>query len=108
MTNRVANKNARSYVQSRKEFTGSNLFGVRKDGLYAVCSFGLHWPLFIYDFQTRTWFENTDRYSQTTSKHRGQVHPHCETKPLSVEQMCRLYELGSYHQLAKDRLKCAA
>ena len=65
---RVANKDAALYVNNRDEFTGSNTYGeqVTRD-MYAVFSYGAHFPMYIYHFGE--WFGNSDKYSPSTSKH---------------------------------------
>jgi len=87
MSNRVANKDARRYVQDRLPFEGSNTFGRwdNKGSRYVVYSYGSHWPLFIYT--ENKWYENADRRSVSTSKHRTQLHPLCETEKHPVEDM---------------------
>jgi hypothetical protein len=82
---RVANANARSYVKKRVEFQGSNAFArelhTDHSTLYVVYSYGEHFPMFIAetdnDNVTR-WYANQDRFSMTTTKHWGQLHPHVE------------------------------
>lgn len=89
---KISNKNARPYVKARKPFKGSNLSGccrtlpgVPETEVYVVYSYG-YWPLFIH--VDGTWFENTDRYSVTTSKHRNQTHPHvADTVQLPNDRM---------------------
>lgn len=97
---RTTNNKCRKYVQSRALFQGSNLFSVIKGRLYIVYSYGEHWPLFVHDGRTGVWYENQDKYSQSTAKHRSQTHPYTptqsmscgalrvmvETEPLTVEQ----------------------
>lgn len=89
---RIANKNASSYVRQRREFKGSNLFGTRLDDRYVVYSYGEHWPLFIH--VDGVWFENQDKYSCTTSTHRTQIHPRVDTIKLSTEQMISIAQKG--------------
>ena len=79
-TPRISGQRARPYVQERKPFTNSNgqLFGRYEAPLiYVVYSYDDHWPLFVHD--GFGWYENEDKISPTTSKHRTQTHPHCET-----------------------------
>ena len=80
----VPNRSARQYVRNREEFRNRtrepSLYAVDHGPIYVVYSYGPHWPLFIYNKETRVWVENTDRYSVTTSRHRSQAHPH----PLGV------------------------
>lgn len=81
---RTANRNARDYVRNGVPFTNHNgqLFGRwETPTLYVVFSYGEHWPLFAWD--NGDWYENEDKYSVTTSKHRTQAHPHCDTIPAS-------------------------
>jgi len=87
MKTKTSNKNARTYVQSFKPFKGSNTFGItigNGDG-YAVYSYGTHFPLFVY--LNGQWFENGERYSVSTSKHRSQLHPLAETQKVSTSDL---------------------
>jgi len=104
MSKRVANKDARSRVQKREEFEGSNTFGVWKytpddAERYVVYSYGLHWPLFIYE--AGKWYENDDRYSRTTTQHRSQLHPLCQTEKHPVEDMKDIALLGVANWMAR-------
>lgn len=101
--NLIANRDARTYVAMRQPFQGANLYGqnerVLQHGelpvlLYAVYSYGPHFPLFVYDVRTSTWYENEDRYSVTTSKHRSQAHPLADTVKLSTAALQRLIQTG--------------
>lgn len=73
---RVAGWKARPYVQAKQPFRNHNnqLFARWETPLlYVVYSYGDHWPLFAWDgFE---WYENEDKVSPTTSKHRSQTHP---------------------------------
>lgn len=89
---RVANKDARAYVQQRKPFQGSNTYGACIEDRYVVYSFGAHFPLFVYD--DGRWFANSDRYSLTTTKHRGQLHPLTDCSLLPLSGMCDLADYG--------------
>lgn len=109
---KIANRDARKFVQQQHPFQGNNIFAQfhtqnNEDGTngpdmwYAVYSYGAHWPLFVW--ANGTWFENEDRHSVTTSKHRTQTHPHCPTVLLSTEWMKRLAR-GGYRAIAKERI----
>ena len=86
--NKTANKDCASYVTKREEFKGSNLFG-EWDGasdyfdisdtynLYIVYSYGRHFPIYLY--LNGVWYENTDKYSVSTSKHQTQARPEAST-----------------------------
>lgn len=95
MKTKTTNKNARRFVQHRSPFQGSNLYATYIKDLYAVFSYGEHFPLFIYDHTHNVWLENHDGYSMTTSKHRSQTHPHTKTIELTTEQMKAVLATGS-------------
>ena len=72
---RIANRDAREYVNKLIEFKGSNTFSKRTPNKYIVYSYGEHWPLFVFDISTNQWYGNNDKFSRTTSKHLSQLHP---------------------------------
>jgi hypothetical protein len=109
---RIANSKARGYVSSHKPFMGSNLFAkwlyptdtnpeVEDKGVYVVYSFGDHYPMFVY--AEGTWFENEDKFSRTTSKHKTQCRPTERTILLSTAWMKQLVAVG-YGGIAKQRI----
>jgi len=102
---KIANRDARQYVQRLHPFEGSNLFAQFRpegDGLrYIVYSYGHHWPLFVH--VNGTWFENVGKNSRTTAKHRTQTHPHQPTLMLSPDRMLQLAS-GGYQAIAKERV----
>jgi hypothetical protein len=106
MAKRITLNDVRSKVQNKRPFmtTNSTLFGSwygdSSTDRYVVHSYGDHWPLFIYVKSIDRWFENTDKYGVTTSKHHGKAHPHTETTGLSCDDM-RLLAIGGYKALAE-------
>ncbi len=73
----IANADARPYVARREPFKGNNLWGECRmtqgvlsthdyvdwedsSELYVVCSYGVHYPMWIYDFLTGQWFGDYD------------------------------------------------
>ena len=107
MSNYVPGTRARQYVQQKVNFTNSSgsFYAVHSYSLrqYVVYSYGPHWPLFIYSAITKTWYENTDRYGTTTSKHHGQAHPLTDTIGLCCADMKLLDQHGPM-ALTKHRL----
>ena len=94
MKNRIANKDAQEYVQKAEPFQGSNLFGEYDDlnegsnTPYVVYSYGYHFPMFIY--LGNSWYENSDKYSVSTSKQQSQTRPTMETVKLNTKDMKKL------------------
>lgn len=97
----------RQYVDRRVPFhtTNKQLFGYWcTSGVYAVFSYGQHWPLFVYEPKTTSWFANEDKYGTTTSKHYGKAHPFATpTTKLSCTAMKKLVAVG-YTALVEWRL----
>jgi hypothetical protein len=100
-------QNCRQYVERRVPFHTSNkqLFGYwAPSGVYAVFSYGQHWPLFVYEPTTSKWFANEDKYGTTTSKHYSKAHPFgVSVVMLSCNAMKQLVAQG-YTKLVEWRL----
>lgn len=100
----LTTRNARALVQVRKNFKAANIFGQNWGPLYVVYSYGTHWPLYIYDSLSDKWFENEDRYSTTTSKHRTLTRPNAKTLLRSCSWMKACIEAGGADLLEEQRL----
>jgi len=88
---KIANYKARNFVQSCRPFKGGSIFAdTLANGIYVVWSYGRHWPLFAR--LGDQWYENDDRYSVTTSKHRSQCHPLTETVKVSCADLLKIIE----------------
>lgn len=90
---RIANTEARRYVESCTEFEGSHIFAERSTRqelnqlkkaireainqpieIYAVYSYGHHFPM--YARINGQWYRNKDKYSVSTSRHQSQCNPY--------------------------------
>lgn len=99
----IANGKARAYVQGLELFKGSNTWsewyeqGMGNDIVkrYVVYSYRYNFPLFIYEPLSDTWYENSTKYSRTTTKHKTQLHPCVRTTPLCLEDMQVVQREGS-------------
>lgn len=96
---KTSNGKCRTHVQNREVFKANNIFAERSQSLngeatYTVYSYGYHFPLFVYHEPTGTWFENSNRYSVSTSKHRSQAHPLTQTIKANTHQLDKLLALG--------------
>lgn len=55
---------------------GTRIFGVwETDEIYAVYSYGKHFPMYVYDLGAETWFANHDKYSRSTTSHQRHAAP---------------------------------
>tara|TARA_R100001594_G_C3919884_1_gene235452 strand:+ start:266 stop:562 length:297 start_codon:yes stop_codon:yes gene_type:complete len=71
---KIANKNASEYTTDKLEFAGNNTFARWENGAYVVYSYGDHFPMYVY--RNNQWYENSDKYSITTSKQQTQCRPY--------------------------------
>ena len=100
---RIANKNAQEYVDRAEPFKGSNLFGEYEDSdegsntPYVVYSYGYHFPMFIY--LGNSWYENSDKYSVSTSKQQSQARPTMKTIKLNTEEMLDLLKKNTLERI---------
>ena len=102
-TVRTTNQDARQYVQSLTPFNGNNTYAryheansFRPTDLYIVYSYGEHYPMFIAETMdgVTKWYENSEKYSRTTSKQFGQLHPHTDTTRMTRLNMIRMSAHG--------------
>lgn len=89
---RTTMKQAASLVAAKKAFKASSVFAENKNNLYIVYSYGYHWPLFVYEYETSTWYENQDKFSPTTSKHASQLRPTANTVKIPLTMLKQLIE----------------
>ena len=73
---KIANRNGSEYTSKLVEFKGNNTFSEwKKEGCYVVYSYGYHFPMYVY--KRGEWYENSDKYSVSTSKQQTQLRPYC-------------------------------
>ena len=75
---RIANREARKYVQAKLPFKGSNLsadWEKHPAGEFYVVRSYWHWVMLAYHKEMEVWYENTTYASVTTRKHLTQAHP---------------------------------
>jgi hypothetical protein len=87
---KIANCAARQSVKELADFKGNNTYGEWIGEVYAVFSYGPHWPLFVN--KAGVWYENEDKYGTTTSKHRSQLHPHENTIKVTKDEIVFMVE----------------
>ena len=92
--NKIANKDAREYVNNKEHFTGSNMFAEWKGYTYTIYSYGTHFPMYVYDQVSNMWIGNLDKYSQSTSKQQSQARPNHVDKWVDTESLKQIVSNG--------------
>tara|TARA_Y100000401_G_scaffold48336_1_gene37561 strand:- start:427 stop:723 length:297 start_codon:yes stop_codon:yes gene_type:complete len=71
---RTSNSKCGEYVENKVEFKANNIFAESNGvSMYCVFSYGYHFPMYVY--LNGRWFENSDKYSVSTSKQQTQARP---------------------------------
>lgn len=83
---KTTNAKSRKFVQNLEEFKANNLSGRKEGHYYVVYSYNWY-PLFVFSFKDSVWFQNSERYSVSTSKQTSQCHPHTECIQVTHEQI---------------------
>ena len=80
---RITNHQVRAYVERKEPFVTGNktiwaenyTSPVTGAQLYVVYSYDRHFPMYVYDYGTQTWFGNESKYSRTTTTHQSKARP---------------------------------
>jgi hypothetical protein len=104
---KISNTEAAVYVAGRLPFHGSNLFAnTLMNGLYVVYSWGHHFPIYVYDQTISKWYGNTDKFSQSTTRHQTLAMPveHDEIVWITKSKMLTLVHKGSTEKMVIEVL----
>ena len=81
---KTSNQKCSEYVSKFVDFKANNVFSesiiygvINKELCYAVYSYGHHFPLYVN--KAGIWYENSDKYSVSTSKQQTQARPDTDT-----------------------------
>jgi len=85
MRRRLTNHDATNMVLCREEFEVNNIFAEQRGDVYAVYSYGRHFPMYAH--RGGVWYGNQDKYSVTTTRHQNLCRPRDVDEWLSTEQM---------------------
>ena len=84
---KTTNNQCSELVTNKIEFKANNIFSeyIKEDKLYIVYSYGYHFPMYVK--YKNTWYENSDKYSITTSKQQSQARPNATTKMRNTSEL---------------------
>ena len=110
----VTNKQAKELVARRVQFKGLNIFAEMQPPIgdtmrYVVYSYGYHFPMYIAEWQAgdrenATWYENADKFSQSTSRQQSLLRPTTDTIKLRTDDM-KSVVLGGIVRLIENKAK---
>lgn len=70
---------AKLKIANKEMFRIGDIFSVNEKKYYVVYSYGYHYPMFVWDRLTDTWYENITKYSATTLRHKNLSRPSSTT-----------------------------
>ena len=84
---RTSNQKCSELATNLIEFKANNIISeyIKNDKLYVIYSYGYHFPMYVK--YKNTWYENSDKYSVTTSKQQNQSRPSYKTKLKTTQQL---------------------
>ena len=103
------NREARKCVQAKQPFIANNIFAewvpTEEEEIYVVFSYGFHFPMYAFIPSVNRWLANVDRYSVTTSKHKGQAHPHESCTEVSRDFLRDVLDMGLGNAVVRHEAK---
>ena len=84
---KTSNQNCSELGANLIEFKANNIFSdyIKYDKLYVIYSYGYHFPMYVK--YKNTWYENSDKYSVSTSKQQTQTRQSYNTKLKTSQQL---------------------
>lgn len=83
----ITNREAHRFTTTRSLFKGANLYSANIGYLYAVFSYSQAYPLYVY--ANGKWYENSDKSTQATERHRRDARPDGVTAELRTTVQLR-------------------
>lgn len=66
---------------------GRHIFSHWHNNVYAVYSYGVHYPMYVYDKEAQVWLGNEEKSTKTTEKHKGLAKPPNVQQYVSTEKL---------------------
>ena len=104
---KLANNQVRDAVNKRQLFANNNdtLYAeFPSHELYVVYSYGVHYPMYVYDNIARQWFGNETRSTPTTERHKPIARPDGDIRWVSTDYLRAMILAGSYVNHAAQRV----
>jgi len=84
---RISNSEASSYAENHQPFRGNNLEAkTLENGDYVVLSYG-YYPIWYWNKKEDKWYQNKDKFSQTTARHITASRPTYDAQVVSRNEM---------------------
>ena len=108
----ISNNEMSEFTTHQQHFRNNNgtvyTKSINHEQLYVVYSYGEHWPMYVHDNVSHTWFGNGDRYSRpTTNRHTVMATPDIHPEDMvyvSKDILQDIISFGGYTEYCADRV----
>ena len=116
MTKKVYNHDdGARLARYRDEFEHASVFGLWKNcwqdrnvphenetpRVYAIYSYGYHFPMYVYDEVSGQWLGNSSKYSRTTTSHQSKYRPPEVAKWFDTGELKAIVDFGLIGYITK-------
>lgn len=87
-------------ARKKEPFEFNNVFGtfrneridepIKRPPTYTVYSYGLHYPMYVYDYEACQWYGNKDKSTPTTNRHMKRFEPYSVAQWVDTETLSRI------------------
>lgn len=73
----VNNADIHKHIDKLEEFENrtKSIYSVKSKEQYVVYSYGYHFPMYVFDFESGVWLGNLDKSTPTTMRHLTKARP---------------------------------
>jgi hypothetical protein len=68
---------------------------------YTVYSYGIHYPMYVYDYEACQWYGNKDKSTPTTNRHMSRFKPYSVAQWVDTETLSSIAMRGIVQTSAK-------
>ena len=87
---RISNSEASSYAENHQPFKGNQLEAKNlENGDYVILSYG-YYPIWYWNKKDNKWYQNKDKFSQTTARHISASRPTHNAEVVAREEMDKM------------------
>lgn len=94
-------------ARKKEPFEFNNVMGlarmnhIDKPPTYTVYSYGLHYPMYVYDYEACQWYGNADKSTQTTQRHKTRFEPYSVSQWVNTDTLKRISIFGIVNATAQ-------
>jgi len=103
----INNNQMSEFTTHRRHFKTNNetVYTQTYREMYIVYSYGLHWPMYVYDDASQSWFGNSTKYNKpTTNRHTTLAKPDVDfIHMMPKKELDYIIEFGGYAGYCAER-----